>query len=587
MGDTDRFLTLLEDMLPPGQDILLWFLHPQTGATESHFIRTAAEGVALAEAHTDWHAHYGVGTRPHQSTPRPSWRGTEQDVVGLFEVQLDIDIASPIAHKVSNLPPDIPSAMKILEAFPTPPTLIIFTGYGLHAIWLFKEIELLESTADRIAAKDAVARVQNWARKAASAHGWALDHTHDLSRSLRLPGTKNHKSSPPVDCVILSDDGPRYGGLSDFLDEYPPVDTQFTLSDEQKKALKALTKEVIFSDRFVSPQKFQVMLDTNRSFRSTWEKERRGMTDYSQSGFDMAIACICLKTERWSMQEIASLLMQYRAKYGKPTREAYLHFTLQHAHLFVTGVRKKKSERAVDFDAAEQTHAHEQAEAASQREEANKEQDAESTGPLLLEAAVLLHFPEGAALSAVYVTHDLPRTYTLLVNTQEGQSGRIVIDAAIALNMTKLYEAVWKVTGKVITTLKKDMLAPWGALWNRLCDMAVLEPEDDISLTEVVRSVLRVMARDGHEVTADTDPTMVPQFIRNSETFTQDGVLSFSIQELVKCGTREIPRSAYTPRNYTDVLKTIGAKQNILNLSGTPRVFRRRWSISREDIGLP
>ena len=585
MGDTDRFLTLLEDMLPPGQDILLWFLHPQTGATESHFIRTAAEGVALAEAHTDWHAHYGVGTRPHQSTPRPSWRGTEQDVVGLFEVQLDIDIASPIAHKVSNLPPDIPSAMKILEAFPTPPTLIIFTGYGLHAIWLFKEIELLESTADRVAAKDAVARVQNWARKAASAHGWALDATHDLSRVLRLPGTKNHKSSHPVECVILSDDGPRYGGLSDFLDEYPPAERTITLSGEQQDRLKESTKGVVFSDQFVKIEKFNVMLESHRAFRQTWQKERQGMRDYSQSGYDMALACICLKTERWTTQEIASLLIQYRAKYGKATREAYLHYTLQQAHLFVTGAREKKSERAVDLDAAQQTHDEEEAEETTQRAEANHERDTENLEPLYRETAEFLEFPEGYAVRAVYKIPDIPPSYTLVVTLPEGE-GRILITAPIMYNTTKLFEVVWNVTGSGIRKEGKGVRIAWIALFNRLRAVAVLEPEDDVSLTEVMRGLLRAFMKGSEVFSPGDDETLLQENIRESRTMLHDGVLSFSLDQFFKFGTKERPQGKYTQRDYADVLRQIGATSKQLKLPGSPRALRRRWSIAGEDIGM-
>ena len=49
---------------------------------------------------------------------------------------LDIDIKGP-NHYSENLPPDVDSAMEMLDRIGLEPTLVVKTGGGLHVYWLF------------------------------------------------------------------------------------------------------------------------------------------------------------------------------------------------------------------------------------------------------------------------------------------------------------------------------------------------------------------------------------------------------------------------------------------------------------------
>ena len=69
---------------------------------------------------------------------------------------------------------------KILEQFPLPPSVIVRTGHGLHAYWLFREPE--EPTV-----------LVNIAARLANALGG--DNVADAARIMRLPGTMNLKEA--------------------------------------------------------------------------------------------------------------------------------------------------------------------------------------------------------------------------------------------------------------------------------------------------------------------------------------------------------------------------------------------------------
>lgn len=103
-----------------------------------------------------------------------------------------LDIAGPM-HQKKNLPPDRGSAEALIKAMGPEPTLLVHTGHGLHAWWLFREPWLFDDDAERQRAVSFSRRWQQTLRGLAKQHGWDVDATHDLTRVLRVPGTFNHK----------------------------------------------------------------------------------------------------------------------------------------------------------------------------------------------------------------------------------------------------------------------------------------------------------------------------------------------------------------------------------------------------------
>ena len=139
-------------------------------------------------------------------------RGTEKTVVAIPGFWLDVDVQGP-NHKASNLPPTTEAALGLLtEAYPeVPPTMILATGGGLQAYWLFPEPWLLADDAARAEAKSAVKAWWGICEKAAKLHGWKLDGTCDLARVFRVAGTFNRKQTEPRPVKIIDLTDARYG----------------------------------------------------------------------------------------------------------------------------------------------------------------------------------------------------------------------------------------------------------------------------------------------------------------------------------------------------------------------------------------
>lgn len=136
--------------------------------------------------------YFGVGLQGQQSTGR----GTAGNVVAIPGLWADIDVQSSV-HARSGLPPTKEAALALACEFPIHPTIVVDTGYGLQVYWLFPGLWYLDDEAERQRAAGLSQRFQTHLARLASAHGWTIDNTSDLSRVLRLPGTLNHKEDVP------------------------------------------------------------------------------------------------------------------------------------------------------------------------------------------------------------------------------------------------------------------------------------------------------------------------------------------------------------------------------------------------------
>lgn len=78
-----------------------------------------------------------------------------------------------------------------------PPTLILHSGGGFQAWWLFVEPWVFGSDEERERAAALVKRWQSLLRIRAAEKKWELDSTHDLARVLRPTGTWDWKYGEP------------------------------------------------------------------------------------------------------------------------------------------------------------------------------------------------------------------------------------------------------------------------------------------------------------------------------------------------------------------------------------------------------
>jgi len=157
-----------------------------------------AASVALELSRRRRNVYFGVGLRreiiPPQKDKSP--RGGTEDILVLPGVWIDIDILSEDAHKKDALPPDLDAAVDLVNCFPYPPSLMVHSGHGLHAYWLFKEPWVLETPKEREVAQGFLRDFQAAFIHLGLERGWEIDNTSDLARVLRVPGTLNYKGDP-------------------------------------------------------------------------------------------------------------------------------------------------------------------------------------------------------------------------------------------------------------------------------------------------------------------------------------------------------------------------------------------------------
>ena len=117
-------------------------------------------------------------------------RGKITDTHAFSVIGMDIDIADP--NKPNKLlPADIDEAVEALETLQLPPSIYINSGSGLHAYWILEEDLIVTDESDLKHARDFVA---NFYRGLVSnLPQYNFDHTQDLARSFRMPGSTNLK----------------------------------------------------------------------------------------------------------------------------------------------------------------------------------------------------------------------------------------------------------------------------------------------------------------------------------------------------------------------------------------------------------
>ena len=211
------FLTSLYQYLDEKFNLYLWTL---PGRKTSPFQANDLVTMSKLASQLDGDIYFGLGATTRQLTDYERPKNEEiQAIPGLW---VDIDIQNPQAHKSSDLPADIAEAMAILPDN-LQPSLVVWSGYGIHAYWLFREPWEFDSQEERNEATELLRSLQATVKHNASLRGWKVDTTADLARVLRLPGTQNHKLQTPVLCKIIEQTDIRYnpGDIESLLPAVP------------------------------------------------------------------------------------------------------------------------------------------------------------------------------------------------------------------------------------------------------------------------------------------------------------------------------------------------------------------------------
>jgi hypothetical protein len=271
----------------------------------------------------------------------PARRCVSAEIAGITGFWADLDLRSD-AHSKKALPATVADALSIIPAS-MPPTIVILTGNGAHAWWIFKEPYIFDDDDDRQAMATHVARWHTLLCLNASSRGWAYDRLSDLARILRIPGTRNLKDpANPKDVVVHSFTDRRYN-LSDFtqyLDDAAIPDAQAQENAAREWAERFADKPLLINTDARIPQE---MLDgwmaADMRFKNTWLRQRHDLKDQSQSGYDLALAVFGTEAGL-NEQQIVDLIVHHRSQFAQKhrTRVDYFQRTIATASRRSPGV---------------------------------------------------------------------------------------------------------------------------------------------------------------------------------------------------------------------------------------------------------
>lgn len=280
-------------------------------------------GVALA------HADHGPRRRcpAHQAAAIP----------GLW---LDIDVNGGPDRK-HGVAPSLDHAAQLAKTA-LDPTITIASGHGLHAWWLFDTPWRFETTEEQQAAAQASAQWQHLHRQHALKDGWTVDHTHDLARLLRPPGTINAKGGQRAPVTLLEAGGPRYHRalLLEAAAQAGPIPLPAAIDDSGDVLV-----DVAHRPEASPPQDlFHALLENSPDFKRTWAHARPQA--WSMSEYDLSL-CTQAAQAGWTDQQLADLIAMHRRVHDpydpKGARPDYVRRTVAKArasHQRTQGVRE-------------------------------------------------------------------------------------------------------------------------------------------------------------------------------------------------------------------------------------------------------
>jgi len=459
------FLKLLWQFKPEELYVLLWTLPDK----QSHWHRDIAAAAEFVSNARDRDVYVGVGLS--RLDYGPSRRCASGEIVGISGLWADFDLRSD-AHGKKPLPTTISDALSVIPAS-MQPTVVIATGNGAHAWWLFKEPYIFDGEDDRQAIASLVARWNTLLCLNASSRGWAYDRLSDLARILRIPGTQNLKDrANPKDVVLHSFSDQRYN-LSDFaqyLDDAAIPDLQ-----AQEKAAKDWAERltdtplVINADAHIPQDTLDGWMASDMRFKNTWLRQRHDLKDQSQSGYDLALANFGGEAGLTD-QQVVDLITHHRRQYGqKPrTRVDYFQRAIAKASRRSPGVNAATVlAGAPTPDPTTGNGAHPGAHVAP---EAPGSRNSASPDPATTRALLCQHISQVLGVRICRFVKFTGKEPTFHMELEEGKVEFLNVGQLLSQNSVKL--AIAGQVGKVIQRLKPKV---WDELAQAMLDACIVE----------------------------------------------------------------------------------------------------------------
>ena len=196
---------------------------------------------------------------------------------------------------------------------PVQPTVVIDSGHGIQAWWLFDKPFIYHNDQER---EIAALVEQKWnyiIQEEAKKVGWSVDSVHDLARVMRAPGSINAKdrNNKKVVKILLSSDDRRT--FADYNDIVKNVHVEIV------KPIGTQTPEIgelVLNPEAEPPLTKLFELMKSKAFKASFEHKRNDMIDQSASSYDMSLTDFAVKAG-WSDQEIVDLLIYHRRERGE------------------------------------------------------------------------------------------------------------------------------------------------------------------------------------------------------------------------------------------------------------------------------
>ena len=333
-----EFLIALWGRSPPGV-FLIWTLPAKESRWHTHYRNIQRDMTALEGS--DIYTGVGIGNR-NGGRFTTQKKLTEEEVGGIAGLWADIDWDHPV-HRKPNLPPTIEAVLETLEEALLEPTLLVNSGHGIQAWWLFEAPWMFLNVEDHELGRRAAQWWHQHIKGLFTTRGWTTDSVFNLDRIMRLPGTLNHRDARNPKPVAVIENTERRYVPQEFLDLVPEDFRTSTPPPGRNGRRRGGQQKwdhpggdggtlVLSSDAEPPVLKLYEMLKANPKFRQSWEQNRTDMTDQSASAYDMSLATMALKAG-WHDQEVVDLLICWRRKHGHDLklRERYYQITVEKA----------------------------------------------------------------------------------------------------------------------------------------------------------------------------------------------------------------------------------------------------------------
>ena len=139
-----------------------------------------------------------------------SGRGAASDVIGIPGFVGDFDCKGGVHKTDPELLPTKEQALKLINEIPFKPSVLIWSGGGYQAHWLFPEPWIFKNEQDRKKAESLssrwkdflIAKGKEMGKRNGVKEGWKIDSTASIEHLFRIPGAYNCKGDPvPVSIV--------------------------------------------------------------------------------------------------------------------------------------------------------------------------------------------------------------------------------------------------------------------------------------------------------------------------------------------------------------------------------------------------